>query len=45
MTNSLNILSVNVNGLQGKRKRRAFLLQLLHGRWDVVVLTETQTLP
>jgi len=38
---ALSVLAVNVNGLQATRKRRGFFLQLLQGRWDVIVLTET----
>jgi hypothetical protein len=41
MTQALNLLAVNVNGLSASRKRRTFFLQLLQGHWDVIVLTET----
>jgi hypothetical protein len=41
MAQALSVLAVNVNGLSASRKRRAFILQLLQGHWDVIVLTET----
>ena len=35
------LLAVNVNGLAGKDKRRAFFKHVLTAGWDVVVLSET----
>ncbi len=38
------MLAVNVNGLRDNKKykkRRDFLLRLLKGQWDIIVLTET----
>jgi hypothetical protein len=46
MDHSLSMLAVNVmNGLRDNKKRRDFLLRLLKGQWDVIVLTETRPLP
>ena len=41
MEQTLSILAVNVNGLRDNAKRKDFLLHILKGHWDVVVLTET----
>ena len=35
------LLAVNVNGLAGKNKRRAFFKHVLSTSWDVLVLSET----
>ena len=38
---SLRLLTLNVNGLRGERKRHTLFLRLLRGPWDVVLLQET----
>jgi ribosomal protein S28E/S33 len=38
------LLAVNVNGLAGKNKRRAFFKHVLGTSWDVLVLSETRRL-
>ena len=36
-----SLLVVNVNGLAGESKRKAFLQYVLDAAWDVLVLSET----
>lgn len=38
---SLNLLTLNVNGLGTARKRLTLFSMLLSGHWDIVVLQET----
>ena len=40
-TPSLQLLSLNVNGLRGKQKRAALFATLQSGPWQVVALQET----
>ena len=41
-TPSLQLLSLNVNGLRGKQKRAALFATLQSGPWQVIALQETQ---
>ena len=38
---SLQLLSLNINGLRGRRKRAALFSVLLSGPWHVIALQET----
>ena len=40
-TPSLQLLSLNVNGLKGKQKRAALFATLQSGPWHVIALQET----
>ena len=40
-TPSLQLLSLNVNGLRGKQKRAALFATLQSGPWQVIALQET----
>ncbi len=41
ISTTAKLLAVNVNGLAGKNKRRAFFKHVLGTSWDVLVLSET----